>query len=252
MQRQTASAFLYAQNLVQKITMVLMLTIAVGLIFASILAAIGQWHWIEMGLSFGGEPIQNAGMYVQLGLTLLAVSLCFYLPSNNRLQQLELSHRNFTLSSEDVAHAYAICHSADRSGTFKMGGDFDAVRERMEFMASHPDLELMETDVLQLAAQMSTQSSELANLYSDEKVQRAKTFLDQRQQELTRVKARIEDAKTKAYEITRWAKEIDLEESVAKSQLQMLEDELSDVLTPLGFHLDRQGNVVSMPRIAGE
>ena len=50
--------------------------------------------------------------------------------------------------------------------------------------AAHPDLGALEPEILELAAQMSRISQDLAETYSDEKVDRARTFLQQRQQEI--------------------------------------------------------------------
>jgi len=67
-----------------------------------------------------------------------------------------------------------------------MSSEFDAVRERLAYLRDHPDLDSLEPQVLELAAQMSHQSRELSDIYNDEKVTRAKTFLKQRQEEAER------------------------------------------------------------------
>ena len=56
-------------------------------------------------------------------------------------------------------------------------------RERIDYLRQHPDLKLLEADILTLAAQMSQQSHRLAEIYNDERVTRAKDFLQQRQRE---------------------------------------------------------------------
>merc|ERR1712173_435973 len=100
-------------------------------------------------------PVENAGMYAQLALTVLAVGLCFFLPTNRRVMQLETSHRQFNVGMQDVARAYAAVHAADRAETFQMSSEFDSVRERLAYLRDHPDLATLEPAVLEMAAQMS-------------------------------------------------------------------------------------------------
>ena len=54
---------------------------------------------------FARDPA-TAGMAVQIGVTALALGLCFFLPSDVRMQRLETSHRDFRIRMEDVARAY--------------------------------------------------------------------------------------------------------------------------------------------------
>ena len=72
-----------------------------------------------------------AGTVAQSAVSVLLVGLCFFLPSHQRITKLETSHRSFQIGMEDVAKAYAIAHAQDRSGVFKLSGEFDAVRERL-------------------------------------------------------------------------------------------------------------------------
>ena len=94
----------------------------------------------------------------------------------------------------DVAEAYHHAHAGDRQGVFRLSSEFDQVRERIEYLRDHPDLKLLEADVLTLAAQMSQQSHRLAEIYSDERVARAKDFLQQRQEEAEEQQRRIVEA----------------------------------------------------------
>jgi len=102
------------------------------------------WDWISLSLQYQGAPVENAGMYAQIGLTVLAIGLCFYLPSNRRIMQLETSHRRFSIGMQDVARAYAAVHAADRQQTFQLSSEFDAVRERLAYLRDHPDLSTLE------------------------------------------------------------------------------------------------------------
>jgi hypothetical protein len=54
--------------------------------------------------------------------------------------------------------------------------------ERITHLRRHPDLGGLEPELLEFTAQMSLQSRDFARIYCDDKIKRAKTFLEQRQQ----------------------------------------------------------------------
>lgn len=193
------------------------------------MAFAGRLPWPEIQIGYGGQAVE-IGMYVQIGLTAFLLMLGIYLPTTWRVQRLELSHRRFEIGMADVTRAYAIAHAGDRAGTFELKTEFDAVRERFQFLRDHPDLGEMEPGILEIAAQMSHVSAELAHTYSDEKVERARTFLRQRHEELAQFDARIDQATAITHEIVHWARRLELEEAVAQSKLARLKDELRDVL----------------------
>lgn len=107
----------------------------------------------------------------------------------------------------------------------------------------------LEPDVLEVAAQMSQQSRHLADVYSDEKVERAKQFLTQRQEEAEAQQQRIVVALHAVQEIRTWAQQVDLEESVVASQLEQLDEKLQMALPALGYMLSRKDdNVVALAK----
>jgi hypothetical protein len=163
--------------------------------------------------------------------------LVFFLPANGRILALENSHRRFSLNMEDVLHAYQLAHAGDRAGVFTLASEFDAVKERLAFLRDHPDLAGLEPDVLEVAAQMSQVSRELAETYSDDKVARARAFLTQRQQELDTFKTRLEDAQIIMQELRQWSRDVEIEESIAKSHLGRLRGELFELLPELSAQL---------------
>ena len=207
---------------------------AAALATASIMAALGYWAWIDIPLMYAGEPVENAGMYAQIGATVLAAIICFFLPANARIMQLENSHRRFTISMDDVSRAYAAVHAADRGCTFQLSSEFDAVRERLAYLRDHPDLSTLEPAQLETAAQMSHISRELAEVYSDDKIARARDFLKQRQEEISLFNSRLDQAKAISIEMKHWLHEVDLEESVAAAQLARLSEEMNEILPHLG------------------
>ncbi|MFO7769874.1 MAG: DNA repair protein [Roseovarius gahaiensis] len=244
---------LFAQ-LAQRLAVVIFVLAAVVLSGVTLMAAFGAVPWIEFQASVGGVLYENAGQIAQIGVTGLAVLLCFYLPSNARIMRLETSHRRFEIGMHDVARAYALAHAADREGLFRMSSEFDAVRERLNYLRDHPDLQSLEPALLDVAAQMSHISRELAEVYSDERVDRARAFLTQRQQEVDAFNARLDHAKQVCRDLKHWAHEVDLEESVAVSQLNRLRDDLRDILPELGHEdvVDAGQTVLDLSKKAAE
>ncbi len=228
---------LQLQSIFLRITFFLICAAALFSVTATLLSAIGIWPWLSMQAGIGETEITNAGAYIQIGVTCLILMLAFYLPANGRMMALENAHRKFALQMQDVVNAYQVAHAADRSGVFSLASEFDAVKERMAFMRDHPDLQGLEPEVLELAAQMSQISHELADVYGETKVNRARTFLKQRQEEIELFKERIEEAQIIMHELRQWTRDVEIEESIAKSQLGRLRDELFELLPELSAQL---------------
>lgn len=208
---------------------------------------IGAASWLTMPVMFGDVLWPAFGVYLQIGVTVLLVAVATMIPTNMRMTALERSHRSFHIGMEDVARAYHLCHTADRAGVFTFSSEFDAVRARIAYLRDHPDLSRLEPEVLEVAAQMSQQSRHLADVYSDEKVTRAKAFLEQRQVEAEDQQQKIVEALHAVHEIGKWAQQVDLEESVVASQLAQLDERLQLALPALGYTLGRlDNNVVAL------
>ncbi|MEL6958228.1 MAG: DNA repair protein [Pseudomonadota bacterium] len=228
---------------------VLILVIGVAAMGYTLAAALGQVPWLSFSATFGEFTIPDAGLYTQILVTVILASLLFFMPSAGRIMALERSHRDFRITMDDVARAYHLCHTADRSGVFTMSSEFDAVRERLSYLRDHPDLDSLEPQVLELAAQMSHQSRELADVYSDEKVARAKMFLEQRQEEAERQQQLIVEAHHALRDIRKWSQQVELEESVVASQLAQLHEQLEATLPGLGYTLGRDSaDIVPIPQ----
>ncbi len=234
-----------AFTLARGLAALLLVALALGTATLTLLATFGTAPWLDFNATFGTMVLPEAGMVTQIGITLVLVSLLFYLPASARILRLEAGHRSFDIRMEDVARAYHLCHTADRAGAFTMSSEFDAVRERLAYLRDHPDLERLEPDVLQVAAQMSQQARHLADVYSDDKVERARDFLRQRQQEAERQQERIVEAQHAMTEIRKWAQQVELEESVVASQLARLEEHLVDCMPALGYRLEKDETVVT-------
>ena len=230
-------------------SLVLILLTGLAAIAYTAAAAVGAVPWLTFTAVFGEYTVPNAGMITQIALTVILASLFFFMPSAGRIMSLERAHRDFRVTMEDVARAYHVCHTADRSGVFTMSSEFDAVRERLAYLRDHPDLDTLEPQVMELAAQMSQQSRELADIYNDEKVARAKTFLRQRQEEVERQQTLIVEAHHHLRDIRKWSQQVELEESVVASQLSQLEEQLEATLPGLGYTLGKDSaDIVPLPQ----
>jgi hypothetical protein len=228
------SFFLLIQFLMQRLAVAAFVFAAIVLSTVTGMAALGFMPWLQFSADFNGIHYGNAGQIAQITLTAAVILMCFLIPMNGRIMRLENSHRRFEIGMQDIARAYAVAHGADREGVFQLSSEFDAVRERLAYLRDHPDLGDLEPSLLEVAAQMSFISKELADVYSEEKVSRARAFLSQTQQEVDAFNSRIEKAKQVCQELRHWAHEVELEESVAASQLQRLRDDLRDILPEFG------------------
>ena len=230
----------FASNAVQSIASffqpfagLLLFAAAISLAGYTISCGFGFSQWLYMPMSFGNTIYSDAGMYLQIGVTVFAFSLLFYMPSSARVMALEHSHRRFHITMEDVAHAYYASHRANRKDAFKLKSEFDSIRERISYLNEHPDLADLEPNVVEGASQMSHVARDLADTYSDKKVKRAKDFLVQRQQDIEDFNERLETAKATAIELRQWVQAVDKEDSVARSQLNRMREELQDILPEL-------------------
>lgn len=221
--------------------------LAAASLFYTVACAFGVTAWLTLPLMFGDTAVPLFGMYLQIAVTFLLIAVAALIPTNMRLNALERSHRSFQIGMNDVARAYHLCHTADRAGVFTFSSEFDAVRERLSYLRDHPDLSRLEPEVLEVAAQMSQQSRHLADVYSVEKVDRAKAFLTQRQQEAEDQQQKIVEALHATHELGKWAQQVDMEESVVASQLAQLDEKLQSALPGLGYTLGRtEDNVVTL------
>jgi len=241
-----------AQDSLHTVAQALIALTGGALLGASLLAALGLIPWPEIALRFGGAEVPGAGMWLQLGLTLLIGLLALFLPGNLRIARLENSHRSFAIGMQDVARAYATAHAADRRGVFALSAEFDAMRARMDHLRQHPDLGHLEPELLQLAAQMSFETRQLAQTYSEARVARAKAFLQQRQEEVQALTDHLALARQTCDALKHWLHDVETEERAAQVQIRRLEADLREILPALGYDFDlddhREPNVVQLSK----
>lgn len=231
---------------------ILTLALTAGVLVLTIGAWAGLLPWVELPLRIGEWTPPHAGLVAQVGLLVLLITLSLMLPSLRRIAVLEAGHRSFRISMDDVARAYRIAHAADRAGVFALSAEFESIRQRMEVLRRHPDLADLEPELLELAAVMSHQSRDLARIYSDGKVDRARRFLRQRQEEVDGLAERIKLARQVVAELRVWLTDVEAEERQAHVQIKRLEADLRELLPALGLELGESaradGNVVSLPK----
>ena len=116
---------------------------------------------------------------------------------------------------------------------FKLRSEFDSVRERLEHIRSHPDLARLEPEILEIAAQMSHESRDLAEICSTERVDRARHFLRQRQEEAELMRERVEAAHAAVRDLKLWLARVEDDEDVARSDVERLKEELAEILPSL-------------------
>lgn len=224
-------------GMAQRVSVLLMALLALALVTATVAATVGYLPWLTLTARFGDLVVPDMGMYLQIFFTALCVSLLFFLPSHGRMMRLENSHRKFHLTMQDVATAYRIAHEGDREQLFKTGAEFDAVRERIAHLRNHPDLMGLEPDILEVAAQMSFESRELARIYSKDRVERARTFLRQRHEEMEEYRSNLKLARSSVDELKHWLMQVEADELVVSKQVDALEADLNALLPKLGFEV---------------
>ena len=236
----------HLRQLMQTLAIGALAAMAAGALGASLGAALGLLPWLSVPLAYG-ETSLEAGPAIQIGGAVLLLALAFALPSSVRVMRLESSHRRFAIGMEDIARAYHTAHADDRRGAFRMRSEFDAVRERLAHLREHPDLGSLEPEVLEVAAQMSVQSRHLAEVYADEKLARAERFLQQRQEEVERMREVLAKARHSARELERWAEGVEADEAVVEDERARLEAELREILPVIApARQEPAANVVRM------
>lgn len=230
--------------------------ISAGILLAATMAAfaatvagfLGLMPMLNLPLQFGDIVYPQAGAAIQVGLVVILVAICSTLPSGFRVRRLETSHRDFSICMSDVAEAYQLCHAADREGVFNLATEYDAVKDRIMFLRSHPDLRELEPEILEAAAEMSYASRELAEIYSDENVSRARGFLKHREEEIALFEDKIDRALSISRELRRQKEAVEVEEAAMENRLHTLEEEFGGLLNELGFSRSRTpANIISLP-----
>lgn len=216
---------------------------AAALAGVTLAGAAGLLPVLSVPLRIGETVIPDAGLAVQSALLLLLLSVLAGLPGGFRVLKLERSHRDFAVCLSDVAEAYRACHAADRGGAFRLASEYEAVKQRIVFLQAHPDLGVLEPELLELAAKMSFVSRELARTYSDEALARARDFLRQREEEIALFETRLAAAREVGHDLRRRLEALRAGEAGMADRVAALESELGDLLRDLGIDRPAGGTV---------
>ena len=226
-------------NVIQVFSFILLSLAAAALLIATSLSAAGVLPWVELTASFGGTAVAWAGPAAQIGLTVLLLIMVSYIPASYRVARLEHSHRTFEINMDDVTRAYRAAHYADRAETFEVRREFDAVRERYKFLKDQPDLAAIDDDLLTIGAQMSEQTRELAETYSDRNLSRVRESLLQRREDADALEAKLAQIKadTDALELLR--KGIGVTDEELAMRVASLQGALTEIEMPAAANDDR-------------
>lgn len=200
-------------------------TATMGVVSTS-LAFAGILPWPDLLVTYDGQVVPWSGQALQIGVTLLLVMIAMFLPSARRVLRLETSHRQFEIGMDDITCAYRAAHMADRADMFDMHREFDAVRERYQHLKQQPELAEMDAELLTIAAQMSEQTRDLAEVYSDAKVARVREGLKQRMVDAERLQEKMQQAHSQLRELKRLMENVDAEESSVAAQMQRLREDV--------------------------
>ncbi|MDJ0629181.1 MAG: DNA repair protein [Rhodobacter sp.] len=236
----------------QRAAILVLGALAVASFALTLLAMLGIIPWLEIEARFGPLALPAAGPIVQVLFTLFCACLLVFMPANLRILRLENSHRNFALDMQDIVRAYSAAHATDRSGAFTLSDEFAAVRERLQHLRAHPDLGHLEPEILEISAQMSYIARDLAQVYSDDSVVRARAFLTQRQEEAARYADLLGAARRTCDELKRWLEDVESEERQNHAQLRRLDADLQEILPRIGYALEfPESTVVPMQKKQG-
>ena len=148
MPRQTSFWFGLSQVMAQQAAMLLLVVLACCSLLWTAAAMAGLLPWLSILAAGADKTIYDIGVGVQIGVTLVLTSFWFFLPSHQRVLRLETSHRRFQLNMDDVARAFEAVLAKDKEGAFHLTGEFDAVRERLQYLHSRFDLAQLDPELL--------------------------------------------------------------------------------------------------------
>ncbi len=191
------------------------------------LSAAGVQPWLSITAAFGGTTLPWAGPAFQIGVTVLLVAVAAFLPSSLRVARLEHSHRLFEIDMDDITKAYRAAHMADRAEMFEMRREFDAVRERYKFLKEKTNLSEIDDQLLIIGAQMSEQSRDLAERFSDRRVARVREGLERRREDVDTMEARLDEIQAKAVKLARMRDDVEIDNDQLEARIDALRAELN-------------------------
>lgn len=210
------------------------LAFAALLLTRSIAAGLGWLAWPRIDVVLAGEPLPMAGMWLQLGVTAVAVLLALFLPA----VETGASPRRARRSTPPVTRATPPARGP------ALVTVLDTRRPPRQPLPALADLRHLETG--------PARPGRAADGFSDETVHRIETILKRRQEAAQAMSGRVALAQSLSDELRRWLGDVKAKERAAQSQMRRLEADLKEILPALGYHLDaddlRGSNVIRLPR----
>ncbi|MFC3839717.1 hypothetical protein [Paracoccus rhizosphaerae] len=96
-------------------------------------------------------------------------------------------------------------------------------------------------ELLELAAKMSFNARDLARVYADDRVQEARTFLQDRQTECMRVETDIKRALAVIEELRRLHEQVDAREEHVATRIEELKADILELMQVLGIDTEFHG-----------
>ncbi|MDA8585873.1 DNA repair protein [Rhodobacteraceae bacterium] len=221
-----------AANFAQLIAFVILGIASLGLLALTGLSASGVLPWLDITATFGATALPWAGPAVQIGFTVLLLILTSFMPASYRVLRLEHSHRRFEIDMDDVTRAYRAAHYADRAETFEVRREFDAIRERFKYLKAEPGIADIDDNLLTIGAQMSEQSRELAETFSDRRVARVRENLVQRQEDANSLEQQLERIKSETAELELMRNDIGITDEELAARIGSLQGDLIELNMP--------------------
>ncbi|MGR3513127.1 MAG: DNA repair protein [Paracoccaceae bacterium] len=221
-------------NFAQLFGLALLGVAALAMVLVTGLSSFGVWPWLDVTAAFGETLLPQAGMALQIGTTVLLVTLLTVIPASLRVMKLEHQHRRFSIDMDDVTRAYRAAHMADRAEMFGMQREFDAVRERYAYLKEKSDLSEIDDELLIIGAQMSEQSRDLAERFSDRRMARVRAGLKDRQDDISAMEDRVQAIKAAAVQLARMRDHTELSKEDLFDRAEALRAQITDIAHPAG------------------
>ena len=220
-------------NFAQLLGLALLAMAALAMVLVTGLSSFGVWPWLDVTAAFGETLLPQAGMALQIGVTVLLVTLLTIIPASFRVMKLEHQHRRFSIDMDDVTRAYRAAHMADRAEMFGMQREFDAVRERYAYLKEKSDLSEIDDELLIIGAQMSEQSRDLAERFSDRRMARVRAGLKDRQDDISAMEDRVRSIKAAAVKLARKRDHMELSKEDVFDRAEALRAQIADIAHPV-------------------
>ena len=135
---------------------------------------------------------------------------------------------------------------ADRAETFEIRREFDDIRQRYKYLKGQPGLAEIDDELLTLGAQMSHESRDLAETFSDRRVARVRENLQQRKEDAAALEDRLEKIKTETVGLERLKEDLGISDQELADRIISLQSTLTELQLPEAANDDPDDVYISM------